>query len=258
MTKKDLSIGIEQTENKEYNGFDEYILEELKNISEESHRDFIAKLVPNVEKEKILGIRNPNLRKLAKTLFKKVKKPTEDDIKKGIIAQQFIKNLPHYYHEENNLHSMMFEYMDDIDEIERELESYLPYVDNWASCDIIKIKMKKEWHEKFLPYVMKCLESEYTYVVRFGIVSLLTYYLDDYYKEGIIETVSSIKSDEYYINMAIAWFMSYAIIKKYDIAIKVIESGSMDKFVHNKSIQKSIESFRVSDERKKYLKTLRK
>lgn len=230
------------------------ILERLKEISEPSHADFISKLVPNIERDTVLGIRNPNLRKLAKELFKDYKK----DEDKSKIVDEFVNDLPHRYHEENNLHSMMFEYIKDFDGLIEELDRYLPYVDNWASCDIIKIKFKKGWQEMFLPHIYRWLDSEDVYSRRFAIVSLMAYYLDDYYEEGMIEKVSSIKSDEYYINMAIAWYMSYAVIKRYDIAIKIIEEGSMDKFVHNKSIQKSIESFRVSDERKAYLKTLRK
>ena len=223
----------------------EEISRKLYSMQDIKYQEFTAKLIPNINKNKIIGVRMPDLRKLAK------------EIKNIDYIDDFLSELPHKYHEENLLHGILLSKYKDIDILLRELDKFLKYVDNWMVCDIISPKLFKKEPDKVYKYIKKWINSKYEYKIRFGVVSLLQFYLDDNYRYEELELVENIKSESYYVKMAIAWFYSFALIKQYDDTIKVFEDKKLDKWIHNKSIQKAIESYRVSNEKKEYLKSLK-
>ena len=224
----------------------EYIRDELFKLQDIKYRDFNAKLIPNIDVETMIGVRSPEMKKLAKKIYK------EDSFR------EFLNDLPHKYYDEYILHVQIINLIKDYEEAIRYIEEILPYVDNWAVCDTLGPKVLKKHPEEVYEKIIKWINDDKTYTIRFGIVTLMSNYLDDYYKKEHLEIISDIKSDEYYINMAIAWYFSYALIKQYEDALEIKKLGKMDKFVHNKSIQKAVESLRVDKETKEYLKTLKK
>lgn len=210
------------------------------------YRDFNSKLIPNIDEDKIIGVRMPIIRKIAK------------DIKDCDYIDEFLNELPHKYHEENLLHGIILTLKyKDIDMLLSELDIFLPYVDNWMVTDIISPKIFKKYPDKVYDKIKIWVNSKHEYVVRFGVVSLLQFYLDDNFKLELLELVSKIKSNYFYVNMAIAWFYSIALVKQYDDTIKYFLDRKLDKWIHNKSIQKAIESYRISDDRKEYLRSLK-
>lgn len=210
------------------------------------YRDFNSKLIPNISKDKIIGVRIPILRKYAKK------------IKDSEYIDKFLNELPHKYQEENILHGIILSIKyRDIDILLDKLNEFLVYVDNWAITDIISPKLFKKYPDKVYEMIKEWINSKNEYVVRFGIVSLLQFYLDDNFKIEELELVKNINCDYFYVNMAIAWFYSFALIKQYDDTIKLFENKELDKWIHNKSIQKALESFRIIDEKKEYLRTLK-
>lgn len=218
----------------------------LLSLADEDYKKFHQKLIPNVDENKVLGVRTPKLRKLAKQL-----KNTE-------LANEFLKSLPHEFYEENNLHAFLLEEVGDFDRAIKMVEEFLPFVDNWATCDGMKIKVFKQNPQKLLPYIAKWISEKDVYTVRFAVVMLLNLFLDEHFQKSHFELVKSAICDEYYINMAVAWYFSFALIKQYDSAIKLFETQQIkDKWVHNKSLQKAIESFRINEKTKKYLKKLK-
>lgn len=224
----------------------EQITKGLFELQDEEYRKFHAKLVPTIDFEKIIGVRTPQLRKYAK------------QVAKESFAKDFLNELPHTYYEENNLHSTLINLLyKDLDELLDKVEEFLPYVDNWATCDMMSPKLFKKDLPLVYERVKKWLKSEHTYTVRFGVVTLLGYFLDDAFELEMLERVAEIKSDEYYINMAIAWYFSIALVKQYDAAISYFTTPRLDKWTHNKAIQKAIESRRITDETKDYLRTLK-
>lgn len=224
----------------------EIITKRLFEMRDLKYRDFTAKLIPNVEKERIIGIRSPAMKAYCKEL-------REEDYR-----LDFIKELPHYYLEENSLHaSIIASISKDINVVIKHIEEFLPYVDNWATCDIMPPKLFAKYPETVYPKILEWLGSRYTFTVRFGLVCLLSFFLEDNYKTEINGIVASIKTDEYYINIAIAWYYSYALIKQYETTIPFFETPVLGKWVHNKSIQKAIESYRISEKQKDYLRGLR-
>jgi DNA alkylation repair enzyme len=215
------------------------IAKQLISLSEEKYRLFQEKLVPD-NKYEILGIRVPILRNFAK------KMEADDKL-------VFLQALPHSYYDENILHSILISNMKDYDDIIANLETFLPFVDNWAVCDCISPKIMKKYPDKFYSFIVQCTKSKHTYTIRFAIDMLLQFYLDEHFDESHLSLVKNIVSEEYYVNMAKAWYFSMALVKQYDSTIKLIEEKSMDKFVQNKSIQKARESYKIDDETKKYL-----
>ena len=214
-------------------------------MRDEKFRDFTSKLIPGVDKELIIGVRVPEIRRLAKAL-------SADERKK------FISELPHKYHEENLLHGAILQLIkNDIGEVISETEKFLPYIDNWAVCDMSQSKLLGKYPDMVFGKTCEWAKSEKTYTVRFAIDVLLQFFLDENFKPEVFSLAESIVSEEYYINMALAWFWSFALIKRYDEVIPIIESKRLPAFVHNKAIQKARESYRISDERKEYLKTLK-
>ena len=217
----------------------------LFEMRDEKFRDFTSKLIPGVNKELIIGVRVPEIRRLAKAL-------SADERKK------FISELPHKYHEENLLHGAILQLIkNDIGEVISETEKFLPYIDNWAVCDMSQSKLLGKYPDMVFGKACEWAKSEKTYTVRFAIDVLLQFFLDENFKSEVFSLAESIVSEEYYINMALAWFWSFALIKRYDEALPIIESKRLPAFVHNKAIQKARESYRISDERKEYLKTLK-
>ena len=221
------------------------IEQKLISYQDLEYREFQAKLTPSISKDSLIGVRNPDVKKIAKEIIK----DGEEDL--------FVSLLPHRYYEENNLHSYIISECKDYDKTIRLLDEFLPYVDNWATCDIIAPKVFKKNLDKLFKETNRWIKSDKTYTIRFGIKILMNCYLDDSFKKEYLEIPLSVKSDEYYVNMMIAWYYSTALVKQYDETIKIIESKKLDKWIHNKSIQKAIESFRVSDDKKEYLRSLK-
>lgn len=217
----------------------------LNENKDEKYAQFQRKLIPGIAPETIIGVRTPILRKMAKQIAK------EDWCK------TFLEECPHELFEENQLHGFMISDMKNFELCIHELEKFLPYINNWATCDQTSPKIFRKHKDELLPYIRKWLGSEHTYTVRFAIGMLMQHYLDDDFKPEYLAMVAGIKSEEYYINMEIAWYMATALTKQWDAAILYIETKKMDKWVHNKTIQKAIESYRITDAQKKHLRTFR-
>lgn len=219
--------------------------EQLFEMQDLGYRDFHSKLMPTVDKEKIIGIRTPQLRKFAKTFAK-----TEE-------KELFLNTLPHLYYEEDNLHGFLLEMEKDYAVLVEKVDRFLPFVDNWATCDMMRPKVFKKHLPELFEYVKVWIESKHTYTVRYGIGMLLSFYLDEEFDEKHLEMVAKIRSEEYYVNMMIAWYFATALAKQWGAAICYIENQKLDKWTHNKAIQKAIESYRVTKEQKEYLRTWR-
>lgn len=222
------------------------IQKELFKYKDEKNAEFQRKLTPGVDKNKFLGVRVPNARKVAKEVI------AENDY------ADFLQTLPHEYFDENLLHSILLSQVKDYDECIKYVEEFLPYVDNWAVCDTISPKCFKKHKDELLKKIKVWAKSKHTYTCRFGIDMLMTFYLDEDFKAEYLQIPSKIHSKEYYINMMIAWYYATALAKKWDDTIVYLEENKLDTWVHNKTIQKAVESYRITDKQKKYLKTLRR
>ena len=217
----------------------------LFELQDLKYRDFHAKLMPTVNKEKIIGVRTPALRVFAKKYGK-----TDE-------AKEYLQILPHQYYEENNLHGLLIEQIKDYDTCLEELERFLPYIDNWATCDMLAVKVVKKHLDKFIDEVYRWMESDHAYTIRFGISMLMRYYLEDAFQMEYPEKVAQIRSEEYYVNMMCAWYFATALAKQYDKILPFIEKQKLDVWTHNKTIQKAIESYRITPEQKEYLRGLK-
>ena len=217
----------------------------LFELQDLKYRDFHAKLMPTVNKEKIIGVRTPALRVFAKKYGK-----TDE-------AKEYLQILPHQYYEENNLHGLLIEQIKDYDTCLEELERFLPYIDNWATCDMLAVKVVKKHLDKFIDEVYRWMESDHAYTIRFGISMLMRYYLEDAFQMEYPEKVAQIRSEEYYVNMMRAWYFATALAKQYDKILPFIEKQKLDVWTHNKTIQKAIESYRITPEQKEYLRGLK-
>ncbi|MBR3818037.1 MAG: HAD-IA family hydrolase [Clostridia bacterium] len=226
--------------------FTDYIKSRLFEIRDLKYRDFHSRLMPTVEKSKVIGVRTPELRKFAK------------EISGTAVAESFIEKLPHKYYEENNLHAFLIEKIKDYDKCIEEVNRFLPYIDNWATCDMMRPKIFKKHLPELLAEIEKWLKSEHTYTVRFGIECLMCYCLDDNFSPEYPETVSAIRTDEYYIKMMQAWYFATALAKRYDDILPFIEQNTLDAETHNKTIRKAVESFRITEEQKSYLRKLKR
>ncbi len=221
------------------------IYERLLSNKDEKYKDFQSKLVPNIDKETIIGVRTPQIREIAKKVF-----GTQE-------ADTFIQVLPHQYYEENLIHFFLISKIKDFNECVKEVERFLPYIDCWPVCDQASPLVFKKNHDKLLPLIKKWIKSNDVYTSRFGIRMLMNEFLNDDFKEEYLELVSSKKGNDYYLKMMIAWFFATALAKQYDATIKYIENRCLDPWIHQKTIQKAIESYRISDEHKEYLKKFR-
>lgn len=221
------------------------ITDRLFELQDTGYREFQSRLMPEIPEEKVIGVRTPALRKLAKELA-----GTEE-------AAAFIAQLPHKYYEENNLHAFLVCGIKDYDRCMAEVERFLPYIDNWATCDCFAPEAFKKHRAEVYSKIKQWLRSSETYTVRFGIVTLMDYLKADFEKQ-MLSLVADIRSDEYYINMAIAWYFSMALVKQYDAALPYLLEERLDKWTHNKSIQKAVESRQIDDKTKSYLRTLKR
>ena len=222
------------------------IQEKLYEYQDLGYREFNSKLIPNIDKETMIGVRIPDIRKIEKSLS------TEE-------KEEFLLKLPHKYFEENMLHGIIISNMKDYNKVITNLEKFLPYVDNWAVCDSISPKILKKNREKVITNVLSWIKSNHTYVCRFGIGMIMQLYLEDeYFKKTYLDIIAKIKTEDYYINMMRAWTFQVALVKQWKEAIVYIEKGLLDEFTHNKTISKSCDSYKVEKEKKEYLKTLRR
>ena len=221
------------------------MIEKLFRLQDSKYRDMQIRILPNLKPETIIGVRTPELRKIAKELYK------SNDYK------EFLNDLPHKYFDENQLHAFIIGEIKDYDESLEEANKFLPYVDNWATCDQSTPKAFIKNTDKLIVEIKKWIKSKETYTIRFGISMLMRSYLDDNFKEEYLEMVSKIRSDEYYVNMMISWYFATALAKQYDKTIKYIEDKKLDTWTHNKTIQKAIESYRITNEQKEYLRSLK-
>jgi 3-methyladenine DNA glycosylase AlkD len=216
-----------------------FALQDLK------YRDFQRKLIPTVDPDTVIGVRTPQLRALAKELA-----GTPE-------ASEYIKRLPHRYYDENNLHGFLIEKIRDYDATVAAMEAFLPYVDNWATCDLVSPKVFQKHLPELLKRIRVWLGSGEVYTVRFGIGMLMSFYLDDAFSPEYPELVAGVRSEEYYVNMMIAWYFATALNKQWDEALPYIEQRRLDKWTHNKAIQKALESYRITEAQKTYLRTLK-
>ena len=223
----------------------EEIQKQLFELQDMAYKDFHSKLIPDIDSNNVIGIRVPVLRKYAKSII-----GTE-------LSEKFIKELPHRYYEENNLHMMLITEIKDYDRCLLEIERFLPYIDNWATCDFPAPKCFEDHKEELLPVIKRWIASSETYTIRYGIGMLMRLYLDADFDPEYLEFVAGVKSDEYYVNMMIAWYMATALAKQWDAVIPYIEEHRMSDWVHRKTIQKAVESYRITDEQKDYLKGYR-
>ncbi len=221
------------------------IKKELFEMQDEKYRDFQAKLIPTVAPETVIGVRTPLLRSYAKKLYK------NENI------QEFLENLPHQYFDENQLHAFIISEMKDYGVCVAELKRFLPYVDNWATCDQLSPKVFKKHKEELLEEIKVWIGSTETYTIRFGVGMLMQHYLDEDFVPAYPEMVARIRSEEYYVNMMLAWYFATALAKQYDVILPYIEEQKLDTWAHNKAIQKAIESFRITQEQKEYLRSLK-
>ena len=221
------------------------VYERLKARRDAEYGEFQSKLVPNIDKSRIIGVRTPDMRKIAKEI-----NGTKE-------AKDFIAELPHKYYEENLVHFFLIAAIKDFDECVKAVEEFLPYIDCWPVSDQSTPACFRKNHEKLLPLIKKWIGSEHVYTARFGMRMLMNEFLDGDFKEEYTEWVASKSGEDYYLKMMIAWYFATALAKQYRAAVKYIEERRLDPWVHNKTIQKAIESYRVSDKHKEYLKTLR-
>lgn len=221
------------------------IQEKLLALQDEKYREFHSKLIPTIPPETIIGIRMPVLRKLAKEYAKDPE------------SEEFLKQLPHTYYDENILHVLLVAEMKDYDVCVEEVERFLPYVDNWAVCDGFSPKVFRKNRDKLIEKVKEWSASELPYTCRFGMGMLMTHFLDEDFQPEYLEIPAAVHSEEYYVNMMVAWFYATALAKQWDATIGYIEKHRLDPWTHNKTIQKARESYRITPEQKEYLKTLK-
>ncbi len=221
------------------------IQKQLFALQDKEYKEFHAKLIPTIDPDRIIGIRTPVLRKFAKQFAKTPE------------AEQFIQKLPHYYYEENNLHAFIIETIKDYNRAVQAVDVFLPYVDNWATCDSMKPRIFAKHQSEVYEQAKQWMLAKDTYTVRFGIEVMMNYFLDDAFSPEINELVAAVSSEEYYIRMMIAWYFATALAKQYEVTLPIIQEKRLDDWIHNKTIQKAVESYRITDEQKRYLKSLK-
>ena len=221
------------------------IQQRLFALQDAGYRDFHAALMPTVDKALVIGVRMPALRALAKEL-----KGTE-------LAADFMAALPHKYYEENNLHAALIGHIRDFQPCLTAVERFLPYVDNWATCDMMNPRALAKDKAALLERIRLWLQSSHTYTVRFGMEMLMNHFLEEDFREEYLALVASVRSEEYYVRMMQAWYFATALAKQYEAAVQYLEQRKLPPWVHNKTIQKARESYRISGEQKEYLKSLK-
>ena len=222
------------------------IQKELFSLQDKEYMKFLSKLTPNVPEDTIIGVRIPEIRKLAKKLVKNNE------------FEDFLKELPHKYYDENLLHGAIISESKNFENCIKLLDNFLPFVDNWAVCDTISPKIFKKHKKELIEKIKEWSQSDKTYTCRFGVEMLMTHFLDEDFKKEYLEMVANIHSEEYYVKMVVAWFFATALAKQWDYAVIYLENNRLDVWVHNKTIQKARESLRISLEKKEYLKKLKR
>ena len=222
------------------------IQKELFSLQDKEYMKFLSKLTPNISEDTIIGVRIPEIRKLAKKLVKNNE------------YEDFLKELPHKYYDENLLHGAIISESKDFEKCIKLLDNFLPFVDNWAVCDTISPKIFKKYKKGVIEKIKEWSQSDKTYTCRFGVEMLMTHFLDEDFKKEYLEVVADIHSEEYYVKMVVAWFFATALAKQWDYAVIYLEDNRLDVWVHNKTIQKARESLRISLEKKEYLKKLKR
>ncbi|MCR5774927.1 MAG: DNA alkylation repair protein [Lachnospiraceae bacterium] len=221
------------------------IVAELFRLQDKDYALMQVKIIPTVSPDRIIGVRTPALRAFAKSLSK------DKDI------DTFLSYLPHQYFDEDQLHAFVISLEKDFGKCIAEVDAFLPFIDNWATCDQLSPKAFKKKPEKLLTYIQAWIKSDKTYMVRFAIGMLMQHFLDENFDTKYSDMVAEVRSEEYYVNMMIAWYFATALAKQYELVLPYLEDKRLDDWVHNKVIQKSAESFRITDEQKAYLKTLK-
>ncbi len=225
------------------------VVEEIRaylfSMRDEPYRDFQSALIPTVNRETVIGVRTPVLRQYAKKLAKR------EDI------EMFLQDLPHLYFEENNLHFFIVEQTADFETCLKQVQAFLPYVDNWATCDQACPKVFKRHKQELLPFIREWVKSEQTYTVRYGLGMLMRLFLDEDFSPEYLKMAAAVQSGEYYVNMMVAWYFATALAKQYDAVLPYLKEHRLSPWVHNKTIQKACESCRITEEQKAYLKGLK-
>ncbi len=224
---------------------EKYVQQKLFELQNEKYRDFHAALMPTVDKDKVIGVRSPQLKKFAKEFYK------SGDY------ESFLEILPHKYYEENNVHAALIGFEKDYEKAIKLLDAFLPLVDNWATCDMMRISAFKKHLPELYAKIPEWLGSDNPYTIRFGIKMLMDFFLGDNFTPECAERVCLVSREEYYVKMMVAWYFATALAKNYDEIIPYIENKRLEKWTHNKAIQKAIESYRITDEQKTYLRTLK-
>ena len=222
------------------------ITTKLFSLQDTAYRDFQVKLIPGMDAQKEIGVRTPELRKLSKELAKR------EDIR------EFLNDLPHQYFDENQLHAFILSGEKDFEKCMEDLERFLPYVDNWATCDQTSPKVFRKHRKELLDAIRRWIESDHPYTVRFAIKMLMEHFLDEDFDPAYPEMVAEVRSEEYYIRMMIAWYFATALAKQYEAVLPYLEQKKLDVWTHNKTIQKAVESYRITEEQKIYLKSLKR
>ena len=221
------------------------IREQLFRQQDKEYAAMQIKILPTVKADRIIGVRTPALRAFGKELYRDENRDA------------FLADLPHAYFDEDQLHAFVISEEKDFDRCIRMVEAFLPYIDNWATCDQLSPKAFRKNPERLLPFIRKWIQAKEVYTVRFAIGMLMRYYLDDRFSLEYPEIVASVRSEEYYIRMMIAWYFATALAKQYDAVLPFLEKKTLEDWTHNKAIQKSLESYRITPEQKVYLKTLK-
>ncbi len=218
----------------------------LFEMRDETYAAFQAKLMPTVEATRIIGVRTPQLRAFAKELYKSGE------------YVDFISTLPHTYYDEYNLHGFLLCENKDYDETIKALDAFLPFVDNWATCDLLKPKAFKKHKTALKSDINRFIMSDKVYTVRFGLEMAMTYFLDDDFDESFLTKAAALRFDEYYVKMMVAWYVATALAKQWEATLPLLCEGKLDDWTHNKAIQKAVESYRITDEQKAFLRTLKR
>lgn len=221
------------------------VCRQLFAMRDEGYKAFQSKLMPNIPPERVIGVRTPQLRTFARTF---VGTPQ---------AEAFLRDLPHTYYEENNLHAFLIEQIKDYKQLISELNAFLPHVDNWATCDMMRPKIVKRHLPQLLQQIQVWIHADHPYTIRFGLEMLMVHFLDEAFQPEFLEWAADVRSEAYYVRMMVAWFFATALAKQYDAALPLIQARRLDPWTHYKAIQKAVESNRITKEQKALLRTLK-
>lgn len=221
------------------------LTERLLALREDKNADFQYRILPTLRREDILGVRTPDIRRLAR------------EYKGTAAAAEFMAQLPHRYFDENNLHGALIETLKDFDQCIAALDAFLPHVDNWATCDLMSPKILGKQKEKLLPNIRRWMDNPHVYTCRFGLEALMRWYLDEDFQPEYLQWAAAVPDGEYYLHMMVAWYFATALAKQYDAALPYLTGRKLSQKTHNKAIQKALESYRITPEQKDFLRGLK-